>query len=556
MLWDLLSHKNLPMRTLFLFCALQMLALAPASGQNYYTVKFPDDVTVVGCGATPDVVWPEITKTGNCGFNVGISMSDMVFNLNATGGCKKILRTWTLLWWCDYNPNWPGPTYIENPGYTDVGATATGNTTNHGYLRYTQIIKVLDNNAPIFLNCPTTTPVFCDNTNNDPLQYNNGVDLCEGPANLNVKVTDVCSKSDLMLSYRLYLDLDGNGTMETYRSSSDPNAWAIERTIIGDTLSAKIKLPPGVGLPYAKHKVEWIASDNCGNQSICKYEFIVKDCKPPTVVCLNGLSVNIMPTGMITFWDTDILKYTNDNCTPTNQIKLGIRKAGTGVGFPYDSHSVTFDCSEVGTNYVELWAVDAYGNADHCNTYIIVQDHFGACVPPGPITGNVHTDQTQMLAGAKMLLKSNLNVPAPLQVKAETNAQGNFLFASAPATCNYSLVPSLDTLPQAGVTTLDALLVAQYLAGQSQPLNTYRLIAADANHDGKITSADVDELTKMATGVSTKFTDNTSWRFVPAAFTFPEPKNPGRRPSRKALKAFVRQRMALIRTLWPSKPAT
>ncbi|MEO6039333.1 MAG: T9SS type A sorting domain-containing protein [Saprospiraceae bacterium] len=389
------------MRTLLLFCALQMLALSAANGQNYYTVKFPDDVTVVGCGATPDVVYPEITKTGYCSFNVGVAMSDMVFTLNATGGCKKILRTWTLLWWCDYNPNWPGPTYIENPGYTEVGATAVGNSTNHGYLRYTQIIKVLDNNPPIFLNCPTTTPVFCDNTNNDPLQYNNGIDLCEGPVNLNVKVTDVCSKSDIMLSYRLYLDLDGNGTMETYRSSGDPNAWPIERTIINDTLSAKIKLPPGVGLPYAKHKIEWIANDNCGNQTLCKYEFIVKDCKPPTVVCINGLSVNIMPTGMITFWDTDFLKYTYDNCTPTNQIKLGIRKAGTGVGFPYDSHSVTFTCAELGKNFVELWAVDAYGNADYCTTYLIVQDHLGSC-SNSPLVVNDHQPGTLTTAGTTL----------------------------------------------------------------------------------------------------------------------------------------------------------
>ncbi len=328
-----------------------------------------------------------------------------------------------------------------------------------------------------------------------------------------------------MLSYRLYLDLDNNGTMETYRSSGDPNAWPIERTVLGDTVTAKVKLPPGVGLPYAKHKIEWIASDNCGNQSLCKYEFIVKDCKPPTVVCINGLSVNIMPSGMITFWDTDFLKYTNDNCTPVNQIKLGIRKAGTGIGFPLNSHSVTFDCNEIGTNYVELWAVDAYGNASYCTTYLIVQDHVGACMPPGPITGNVQTDQAQLVAGAKILLKSNLNVPLPQLMNGVTNAQGNFQFASAPGTCNYSLVPSLDTLPQAGVTTLDALLVAQYLTGQDLA-NTYRLIAADANHDGKITAADVEDITSVVTGVSTKFTNNTAWRFVPATFTFPEPKNP------------------------------
>ncbi len=514
------------MRIIFLAFALQLITLTAISAQQYYTVKFPDDVTVVGCGGQANVVWPEITRSGYCGFNVGVSMTDMVFTLNASGSCKKIFRTWKLLWWCDYNPNWTYPAFVENPGYTDVGTIAVGDIYNHGYLQYTQIIKILDNNAPVFLNCPITTPVFCDFTGNDPLQYNYGLDRCEGPINLNIKMTDACSKSDIVLTYRLFLDLDGDGVMETFRNSSTPGAWPIERTITADTVVAKIKLPPGIGLPYGNHKVEWIASDGCGNQSICKYDFIVKDCKPPTIACYNGLSVNIMPAGMITIWATDFLKQTYDNCTPTPEIKIGIRRANTGIGFPLNSPSLTFDCNEVGKNFIEVWAVDAYGNADYCTTYLIVQDHVGACLPPGPLTGNVHTDQLQMLPGVQIRLKSNLAVPIPQQAQGSTDAQGNFQFAAAPGTCNYTLTPSLDTLPQDGVTTLDALLVARYLAGQDTLPNPYRIIAADVNRDGKVTSADVDSLTKVIVGASPKFYGNTAWRFVPTSFAFPQPNNP------------------------------
>ena len=71
-----------------------------ASQQLYYTGKFPDDQTIVGCGASaPTNSAPIIQYFGNCNFNVGVSMKDQVFNLNATGGCKKILRTWKLVWW-------------------------------------------------------------------------------------------------------------------------------------------------------------------------------------------------------------------------------------------------------------------------------------------------------------------------------------------------------------------------------------------------------------------------------------------------------------------------
>ena len=322
-----MTHK-----TILAFSLLLGLSSSLSAQTQYYSVKFPDDRTIIGCGATADTsTAPIIQNFANCGFNVGVTVKDQVFNLTSTGGCKKVLRTWKLIWWCDYDPNWAGPTYIPNPSNTDVGPTVIGNSVNHGYLEYVQVIKISDNAPPIFLNCPSTAVKFCDYTDNDPAQYGN---RCEGPVNLTVKVTDLCSKSDITLTYRLYLDLDGDGTMETYQTSSQPGAWPIETTINADTVTAKIKLPPGVGLPYGTHKVEWIANDGCGNQSICKYDFIVKDCKAPTVVCINGLSVNIMPTGMITFWATDFVKYFSDNCTPNDLIKIAIRKSGTGTGFP------------------------------------------------------------------------------------------------------------------------------------------------------------------------------------------------------------------------------
>lgn len=498
------------------------LANIPAQ-QLYYSVKFPDDKLIQGCGAYPDTSdYPVIQYFSNCNFNVGISVKDQVFNINNTGGCKKILRIWKLIWWCDYDPNGPGPTYINNPDSTDIGPTVMGDSGNHGYLQYVQILKVTDNVPPVFLNCPDTSVTFCDYTDNDPAQYGNH---CEGPVDLHVSVTDVCSKSDISLSYRLYLDLDGNGSMETYLSSSAPNAWPIVKTVSGDTVSAAIKLPAGVGIPYGTHKVEWIANDGCGNQSVCKYSFIVNDCKAPTVVCLNGLSVNIMPTGMITFWATDFLQYAYDNCTPDDLLKIAIRKSGTGTGFPAFQTSVTFDCNEIGTQPVEIWAEDASGNAAYCETYLIVQDHFGACNTPGPVTGNISTQALQAVPGAKVLLKSNL--PAiQQQAESATDTQGNFSFASAPGTCNYSIIPDLDTLPLLGVNTLDMLLAHWHINGTQSLSSPYDIIAADVNRDGQVNAADMDAMRDLILGISDHFPNAPSWRFVPTNYVFPNPQTP------------------------------
>lgn len=490
--------------------------------QNYYSVKFPDDQTIVSCGGTADTIWPEITYLANCNFNVGVSVKDQVFSLNNTGGCLKILRTWKLLWWCDYNPNWPGPMLIANPGNTDIGPTVVADSDNHGFFQYTQIIKIVDNTPPAYVDCPVGPVLFCDFTNNDPAQYGT---RCEGPVDLKMKVTDVCSKTDLIISYRLYLDLDGNGSMETFQSSSAPGAWPIVTSISGDTVAAQVVPPAGAGLPYGKHKIEWITNDRCGNEAICKYEFEVRDCMPPTVVCMNGLSINIMQTGMITLFDTDFLQYTNDNCTPANQIKIGIRKSGTGTGFPVNEHSVTFDCNEIGKQFVEIWAVDAYGNADYCETYVIVQDNFGACVPPGPVTGSILTENQLPLPGAKVVLKSNL-AAIPQQYSAVTDQQGNFSFPSAPGTCNYSIDPKLDTLAGAGVNTLDLILTEMHLSGQAPLASPYRIIAADANRDGQIDTQDIDVIGDLIIGAISQFQGNTSWRFVPANHVFVNPALP------------------------------
>jgi len=511
----------LPLLFVFLFTG----ALFAQSG-NYYTVKFPDDRTIFGCGVTADTIWPIITNQYGCSYNVGVAVKDQIFYTNDEQTCYKVLRKWTLLYWCDYNPNWSAPLYIQNPTNTDVGPTVVGNSTNHGYISYTQVIKVVDNVPPVFLNCPAQPLVFCDNTNNDPAQYNsNYVDRCEGPVDLKVAVTDLCSKSDILLTYRLFLDLDGNGTMETYKSSSDANAWPIETTVVADTLYGKIKFPTGFGLPYGRHKVEWIANDHCAGESLCKYEFTVKDCKAPTVVCMSGLSVNIMQTGMITFWDTDFLQYTYDNCTPTNQLKIAIRKSGAGSGFPNNNHSVTFDCTEIGPQFVEIWSQDAYGNGGYCETYVNIQDHVGTCPAP-QVSGNISTDQNKAVPDVKVKMKSE-SVQFPGSWESPTDAAGLFTLTNIPGQIGkYSLTPALDTKPASGVSSLDALLAAAHING-TQPISaTYRLIAADVNRDKLINDADVQQIMKMATGQITAFTNNTSWRFVPKSYVFPNPANP------------------------------
>ena len=261
----------------------------------------------------------------------------------------------------------------------------------------------------------------------------------------------------------------------------------------------------------------------------------MKDCKAPTVVCLNGLSVNIMPTGMIQLYASDFLQYTDDNCTPTGQLKIGIRKCGTGTGFPIDPATglpvtnVVFTCTELGTQCVELWSIDAAGNADYCETYVIVQDNNNNCPNANHINvaGAVKTEMTDGIEEAIVNIDGSVNFAPPFSYFDLSDAAGVYeVKNNVPVAATFVIAPEKDDNPLNGVTTYDLVLISKHILG-IEPLNSpYKMIAADANKSGSITTFDIVELRKLILGIYTELPNNTSWRFVDKSFSFPNLNNP------------------------------
>jgi hypothetical protein len=260
----------------------------------------------------------------------------------------------------------------------------------------------------------------------------------------------------------------------------------------------------------------------------------VKDCKAPTVVCLNGLSVNIMPTGMIQLWASDFLQYTEDNCTPAAQLKIAIRKCGQGTGFPVDAQgnpitNVTFTCAELGTQCVELWSLDKAGNADYCETYVIVQDNNGNCGSGTHVNvaGALKTENTDGVEEASVNINGTANFIPPFTYFDLSDAAGVYqVLNSVPVASTFVIAPEKDDNPLNGVTTYDLVLISKHILG-IEPLNSpYKMIAADANKSGSITTFDIVELRKLILGIYNELPNNTSWRFVDKSFSFPNANNP------------------------------
>ncbi|MDO8970595.1 MAG: hypothetical protein Q7U74_07905, partial [Saprospiraceae bacterium] len=550
---------------------------------------------------------------------LAVSYVDEIFTV-VPDACFKIERTWKIINWCTFDPNLPfiqvpnptpnpisnNPANLPGPIVSPLGTLAPWAPTNvrinptdpqptnystfweknaNGY-EYKQIIKIIDGQAPT----GTFVTPDCDNQNwltanngelwNEMYWWDNGIqthDLCEEPTELCITGTDACSGSNVNIEYLLFLDLDGDGVMETvvnsvntgiaglgwnnvlYNNLNTPNfgggtprqfderpvpanqkyGFSIQETVNGTNKTACVRwntlqqqnthvVPE---LPHGTHKIKWFITDGCGNNAEYEYTFTVKDCKAPTVVCINGLSTNIMPTGMITLWASDFLQYTEDNCTPAGQIKIGIRKCGTGTGFPVDANgnpisNVTFDCTELGQQCVELWAIDAAGNADYCETYLIVQDNLGGCVPGNSIVVSGAL-KTETLDGVEEAVVNIIGTaPAPFSLITLTDPQGLYNFSSVPMASTFTIAPEKDDNPLNGVTTFDLVLISKHILGQ-EPLNSpYKMIAADANKSGSITTFDIVELRKLILGIYNELPNNTSWRFVDKSFSFPNANNP------------------------------
>lgn len=456
-------------------------------------------------------------------------------------------------------------------------------------------------------NCPASTEVACDfSTNNDKFWnasywFDNvigGNDLAEGVVDFSITAKDNCFAGGLTISYQLFLDLDGDGVQETvvdsktpppagvvfYGNAANPNysggtfrvfdqrpvapllkyRFGIQISGVGNTKTARMRWRTASTpatytapqLPYGTHKIKWIAETANGAQKTCEYTFIVKDCKKPTIVCLNGLSVNIMPTHMVTLWASDFLQYAEDNVTPVNQLKIGVRKSGTGTGFPVDANgnpitSVTFTCDDQGTQLVEVWTIDLAGNADFCETYVIVQDNLNNCMVNGNSLLKTCLQQycsgTPIVDAAVAIMGSSPAIPSFTFTNILFDSSGCFNFPPAiPVSSNSIIVPFKDDNPLNGVTSFDVSLIQAHIDGTQPFTEPWQFIAADINKSNSISFTDVIELQKLIAGVYTDFPNNTSWRFVQSDYVFPNPANPFSAPFPES--ATISNFMALLDT--------
>jgi hypothetical protein len=107
-----------------------------------------------------------------------------------------------------------------------------------------------------------------------------------------------------------------------------------------------------------------------------------------------------------------------------------------------------------------------------------------------------------------------------------TDQNGQYQIEGLNQGIGYMVAPFNDENHREGVSTLDLVLIQKHLLGKAKLNSPYKIIAADANKSGHLTALDLLEIRKLILGITTRFPNNTSWRFVDRQFGFVDPYNP------------------------------
>ncbi|RMF32320.1 MAG: HYR domain-containing protein, partial [Bacteroidetes bacterium] len=269
--------------------------------------------------------------------------------------------------------------------------------------------------------------------------------------------------------------------------------------------------PSGV-YPAGEHLITFSATDGCGNVGQCTFRLTVVDAEPPRPVCNNGVSVTIQQNGLVTITPDLLENGSTDNCSAPEDLILQVSPN-------------TFDCTQLGNHTVTLTVTDQAGNSAFCQTTVVVQDNFGVCPP---------STQTATIAGrlddafGEPLHQMVVGLSGGINMAVHTDVDGTYDFQGLPKGLSYTVKPTYDKDPLNGVTTFDLVLIQRHILN-IEPLDSpYKRIAADVNKSGSITTLDLVELRRLILGRISNFTNNQSWRFVPADYVF---KNPDQAPA-------------------------
>ncbi|HLF62482.1 MAG TPA: T9SS type A sorting domain-containing protein [Saprospiraceae bacterium] len=512
---------------------------------NADDVRWPCDLVLTDCPEgelTPENLSAyapnnrPIVNDDNCSI-IGVTYEDQIFYF-IDGACFKIVRTWTVIDWCQFESDGEGGFY--------------------GYWQYVQVIKVNDHTGAQFTDCPSGPVTLCVEDEGVTLPTNNQVFLGEEDPNSSAcsvhvltthTVYEACS-DEVIYDVKFY-PFNGSEFVQVVaptHTSVDSNNEAV---LIFNTQQNSLPSNHPIrryGLPYNDrfcsnypfpggtkdyHRILWSVEDGCGNLSTCSYLLRLEDCKQPTPICV-GLSSVVMPSsGSVTIWAADFDSGSSvDDCTAHEDLLFSFSGDTYQPGFVFDCDLIEQNGSA--TFILEIWAADEGNdqncdgvisweerNKDFCTTFIVIDDNEMVCDSGVGVAGVIETEDVEAV---ELVQVNMMDQSGQIMSTYITDKNGEYHFVNP--LLDYTVEPKRNDNHKNGVSTLDLVEIQKHLLGIKPLASPYKMIAADANNSESVSALDLVEIRKLILGLYIEFPKNTSWRFADADFEFDDPASP------------------------------
>lgn len=470
---------------------------------NYHNIHWPEsDLQLYGCNISthPDNLPYEYSRPHydymSCSM-VGTSYKDQVFVFGPD--CKKILRKWTVLDWCNYYPGNPNP----------------------GIWTYTQVIKVSKQEPPQ-LSCPQKIELLPNNCNGTYVNLQDVV--ADGQA---------CSGSYVVVNDSPYADENGANASGFYP----------------------------IGKTTVHYSVEYACGQHiyCSQEIVVKEKTPVPYCLSTLNVALMAVDDDgdgIPEDGMVELWAKDLDYASYHPCYPNETLSFSFSSS-------LDSSFVVFNCDHVGANEMQLWVTDSRGNQAWCAVTVNVQNNAANipdCRPPDqnlrgivksiseePLE-NVYIDvksrahyktqilfdtvQTEVVIDSfitngglivymydlqEELVPRQQTVLVPGEVfYLQTDAEGRFFSPELDPTRTYT-INAFRFGDNSRIDESDIEALKAYLYESTDFENPYSYLAADINEDRQIDYTDLQILEEIYAGEEDEWPNERQWVFFDAA---------------------------------------
>lgn len=446
----------------------------PFDAENPDDLIWPDPyVTVYDCIKVPDTSQSggPVIMDDECSM-VSVSWKDEVYEFSR-GACSKVIRTFKVLDWCQYNPR-----------RSSVCAPANGCWT------FEQVIKVVDTIPPQIMR-PNDTIV-------DYLRPG----CTSMPVALDSATADTCFFGEEIV-FNIQLDFFADGD--------------IEHEINGPDAS--------FDYPVGKHQVIYMATDECNNTSTDTMMLEVKDRVLPTPTAKTGISIALtdMGNGMVmsSVWAKDLDASSYDNCTDREDLVFSFSRDTS-------DRSRTYDCDSLGLRTVRMWVTDECGNQDFVTANVLVDDTGDFC--PNNITMSSISGLVMRHDGMKLHDVDVELTGSTLKMMKRTDQEGEYMHDDLERHENYVVKPDMADDPLKGITTRDVVLIQRHLLGLSKFDQVYQYLGADANRSGHVSTSDIVSLRKLILGQQEEFRHGDEWLFIPDGWQFTDEHDPWATP--------------------------